>query len=264
MLHTQDSTQACLPLNSTSDLAPWGCSQAPLCLSFHNGQPKTTSRHPHQDYRRVTASGKAPDRPSSALDGAHHTWPLPKPAVSIHPRTGNVHTFPIQCQPYRGLPWSMSSGGQWVGAWEVPRDPRAHATSSPLGLSAPTPRVSQRAFPRDSTREGLPWRWLLGMQWGGRLCEYPCAFCRTRDPPAPGGPWGPVPTWRGRSSATPGAPTAVTVLPHGHQRDRPALLPPTCMSGPNPWAQRATGRRSEAAGSGSRELFIRVQGGFLP
>ena len=147
----------------------------------------------------------------------------PEASVSIHPRTGNVHTFPIQCQPYRGLPWSMSSGGQWVGAWEVPTDPRAHATSSPLGLSAPTPRVSQRAFPRDSTREGLPWQWLLGMQWGGRLCEYPCAFCRTHDPPAPGGPWGPVPTWRGRSSATPGAPTAVTVLPHGHQRDRPAL-----------------------------------------
>ena len=63
--------------------------------------------------------------------------------------------------------------------------------------------------------------------WGRRLCEHTCGLALPSAGHStllfPRGPWGPVHTWRGRSSATPQAPAAVTVLPHGHQRDTPAL-----------------------------------------
>ena len=88
-------------------------------------------------------------------------------------------------------------------------------------------RPHRGAFSHDSTGEGSPRQWLLGMLRGADGCVSTrvvsrCLLPDTR-PPFPRGPWGPVHTWRGRSSATPQAPTAVTVLPHGLQRDTPAL-----------------------------------------
>lgn len=200
-----------LPLNSTSNPEHCGGSEAPLCLSFHNCQPKTTPHTLSQDScRRVTASGKAPGRSSLALGRARHAWPLPRPAVSVHPRTGNVHRFPIQCLPHRGLPWSVSLGGQRMvggcvgGSYRLQGfhtlfpslSPQTQTTNPQTGapevtqpclrlhsghqkLFFETPLVPTRdrqgrphrgAFSRDSTREGLPWQRLLGVLCGADGC----------------------------------------------------------------------------------------------
>ena len=137
-------------------------------------------------------------------------WPLPRPAVSVHSRTGNVHRLPIQCRLHRGLPWSVSSGDQWMvggcmggsyrprgfhtpfpslspqtqttnpqtGAPEVTQPClRLHSGHQKLFFKTPLVPTQDRqgrphrgAFSRDSTGEGLPWQWLLGMLRGADGC----------------------------------------------------------------------------------------------
>lgn len=129
--------------------------------------------------------------------------------MSVHPRTGNVHRFPIQCRPHRGLPWSVSVGGQRMvggcvggsyrlqgfhmlfpslspqtqttnpqtGAPEVTQPClRWHSGHQKLFFKTPlfplrTGRAGLRgAFSGDSTREGLPWQRLLGVPCGADGC----------------------------------------------------------------------------------------------